>query len=89
LKATDPQNRAVASNFWLYNASWIKLKNLQIGYNLPAKWAQKALLQRARIYFSGENLLMITKYPGLDPEIGAGVDYPTMRQYALGVNLTF
>lgn len=89
LKANDPQNRGVASDFWLYDASWIKLKNLQIGYNLPDKWARKALLQRARIYFSAENLLMITKFPGLDPEIGSGVDYPTMRQYAVGVNLTF
>ncbi|MFT3822550.1 MAG: TonB-dependent receptor [Chitinophagaceae bacterium] len=89
LKATDPQNRAVASNFWLYNASWAKLKNLQIGYSLPDSWAQRALLQRARIYFSGENLLMISKYPGIDPEIGASADYPTMRQYALGLNLTF
>lgn len=89
LKSTDPQNRAVASNFWLYNASWIKLKNLQVGYNLPDAWAKKALLQRARIYFSGENLLLITKFPGLDPEIGSGVGYPTMRQYAFGVNLTF
>lgn len=89
LKAADPQNRAVASNFWLYNAAWIKLKNLQLGYTLPAKWANKALLQKARIYFTGENLLMISKFPGLDAEIGAGFGYPTMKQYAVGVNLTF
>lgn len=89
LKAADPQNRAVASDYWMYNASWIKLKNLQIGYNLPDAWAKKVFLQRARIYFSGENVLLITKFPGLDPEIGSGVSYPTMRQYALGVNLTF
>jgi TonB-linked SusC/RagA family outer membrane protein len=89
LKAADPQNRAVASDFWLYNAAWLKLKNLQLGYNLPAKWASKALLQKARVYFTGENLLMISKFPGLDAEIGAGFNYPTMRQYAVGVNLTF
>jgi TonB-linked SusC/RagA family outer membrane protein len=89
LKAADPQNRAVASDFWLYNAAWLKLKNLQVGYNLPAKWANKALLQKARLYFTGENLLMLSKFPGLDAEIGAGFNYPTMRQYAVGVNLTF
>lgn len=89
LKSSDPQNLAVASNYWLYDASWIKLKNLQVGYNLPAALAKKVLLQKARIYFSGENLLMITKYPGLDPEIGSGVSYPTMKQYAVGANLTF
>ncbi|HWJ28053.1 MAG TPA: TonB-dependent receptor, partial [Flavisolibacter sp.] len=70
LKASDPINRGIASNFWLYDASWIKLKNLQVGYTLPEAWTKKATLQRARIYFSGENLLMITKFPGLDPEIG-------------------
>jgi hypothetical protein len=89
LKAADPQNRAVASDFWLYNAAWMKLKNLQLGYTLPTKWASKALLQKARVYFTGENLLMISKFPGLDAEIGAGLGYPTMKQYAVGVNLTF
>ncbi|MCU0394285.1 MAG: TonB-dependent receptor [Chitinophagaceae bacterium] len=89
LKANDPQNRAVASNFWLYDASWVKLKNLQIGYNLPQRWVKKVSMQRARVYFSGENLLMITSFPGLDPEIGANVGYPTMRQFAFGVNVTF
>lgn len=89
LKANDPQNRAVASNHWLYDATWVKLKNLQIGYNLPEAWTKRLMLQRARIYFSGENLLLITAFPGLDPEIGSGVGYPTMKQYSFGVNLTF
>lgn len=89
LKSSDAQNRAVASNFWLYNASWIKLKNLQLGYNLPDALAKRAMMQRARIYFSGENLLMITKFPGLDPEIGSGIGYPTLKQFSFGLNLTF
>ncbi|MGX5817356.1 SusC/RagA family TonB-linked outer membrane protein [Chitinophaga lutea] len=89
LKANDPQNRAVASDYWLYDASWAKLKNLQVGWNIPAKWATAVFMQRARVYVSGENLLLITKFPGLDPEIGSGVGYPTMKQYAFGVNLTF
>jgi hypothetical protein len=89
LKSTDPQNRGVASDHWLYDASWIKLRNLQVGYNLPEAWTRKAFLQRARIYFSGENLLLITKFPGLDPEVGSGLAYPTMKQFSFGVNLTF
>lgn len=89
LKANDPQNRAVASNFWLYDAGWVKLKNLQVGYALPDQWSRKAAMQKARVYFSGENLLMFTNFPGLDPEIGSGVGYPTMRQFAFGLNLTF
>ncbi|WP_025142498.1 SusC/RagA family TonB-linked outer membrane protein [Pedobacter jeongneungensis] len=86
---TDAQNAAVASDFYLYNASYLKLKNLQIGYTLPEKISKKAAMSRARIFLSGENLLTITNYPGLDPEIGAGVSYPTMRQYSLGLNVTF
>jgi hypothetical protein len=86
---TDAQNAAVASDFYLYNASYLKLKNLQIGYTIPEKLSKKALISRARIYLSGENLWTITNYPGLDPEIGSGVGYPTMRQYSVGLNVTF
>jgi hypothetical protein len=60
-----------------------------LGYNISEKLAQKLSLQRARVFFSGENLLMFTKFPGLDPEIGAGFNYPTMKQFALGINVTF
>lgn len=86
---TDAQNAAVASDFYLYNASYLKLKNLQIGYTLPEKISKKAAMSRVRIYASGENLFTITNYPGLDPEIGAGLGYPTLRQYSLGLNITF
>jgi hypothetical protein len=41
------------------------------------------------VYFSGENLFMLTSFPGLDPELGASITYPTMKQFALGLNITF
>jgi len=85
---TDAQNN-VSSTYWLHDASYVKLKNLQIGYTLPQSIAGKAAISRVRIYLSGENLLLLTKYPGMDPEIGANVDYPTLKQFALGINLTF
>jgi len=88
LKVADGQN-TVASDWWLYDATWVKLRNLQLGYNLPASFAKKALIQRARVFFSGENLFMITPFPGLDPEMGTGFTYPTMKQYAVGLNVTF
>ena len=72
----------------LLATSLIKLKNLQLGYSIPDVWSKKLKISRARLFLSGENLLIITKYPGLDPEIGAGVGYPTMKQYSLGVNVT-
>lgn len=57
------------TTMWLYDASFVRLRNLSIGYNLPAKWAKKAGMGSARIGFIGTNLLVFTNYPGLDPEI--------------------
>ncbi|MFT3936596.1 MAG: TonB-dependent receptor [Chitinophagaceae bacterium] len=85
---SDAQN-TTQSTFWLYNASYFKLKNLQIGYTIPLKYSQKAMISKARVYLSGENLWIITKYPGLDPEIGSSIGYPTMKQVAAGVTITF
>ena len=89
LRVADGQNAAVSSDWWMYDATWLKMRNIQIGYNLPASIAKKAFIQRARVFFSGENMFMITKFPGLDPEIGTGFNYPTMKQYAFGLNVTF
>jgi hypothetical protein len=89
LRSNDAQSRAVASDAFLFDGSYIKLRNLQVGYTLPQRWSEKAMISRARVFFSGENLLMITDYPGLDPEIGASVNYPTMTQYSFGLNVTF
>jgi hypothetical protein len=89
LRVSDGQNAAVGSDWWLYDASWVKLRNLQVGYNITPALAKKLSLQRARVFFSGENLFMITSFPGLDPEIGAGFSYPTMKQFAFGINVTF
>ncbi len=89
LKNTSDAQNGLESRFFLYDASYIKLKNLQLGYTLPEKLTKRAAIGRARLYLSGENIFTITNYPGLDPEIGAGVNYPTMRQYSLGLNLTF
>jgi TonB-linked SusC/RagA family outer membrane protein len=88
LKGYDAQNY-LESKFYLYNASYVKLKNLQIGYTFPNALTKKAGIGIARLYLSGENLFTITNYPGLDPEIGNQVNYPTMRQYSLGVNVAF
>lgn len=84
----DSQNTA-SSTAWLYDATYVKLKNVQLGYSLPQSLLKKISVNRARIFVSGENLLLITAYPGLDPEIGASVGYPTMKQFAMGVNVTF
>jgi TonB-linked SusC/RagA family outer membrane protein len=76
-----------ASTHWLYDASYVRLKNLTIGYTLPL--TDKMLLKDVKLYVSGENLFTITSYPGLDPEMGSSTGYPIYKQIALGANITF
>lgn len=89
LKNNSDNQNDIASDFWLYDASYIKLKNIQVGYTFPKNWINKIWMNNARVYVSAENLLMITDYPGVDPEVGSGFVYPSMRQITFGVDLTF
>ncbi len=54
---------------WLYDASFLRLRNLTVGYNLPEKWSKKAKMTSTRLAFICTNLFVLTNYPGLDPEI--------------------
>ena len=71
--------------------SYIRLKNIQLGYNFPKNWINKIGMQNARIYLSAENLFTATKYPGLDPDKknSARDLYPINRSYSVGVNFGF
>lgn len=60
-----------------------------MGYTLPEKLTQKIKIRKLRIYATGENLFAITQFPGLDPEMRTTAGYSTMRQYAIGLNVTF
>ena len=77
------------STLYMYNANYLKLKNLTFGYTLPRHISEKAYMENLRVYFSCENVFNITKYPGQDPELGATPEYTSLRQFAFGVNLTF
>ena len=74
------------------DGSYLRLKNVQLGYTLPKTLVGKIGLSHVRFYLSGSNLLTLTKYSGYDPEVGGGVDYgnyPQARTVMLGVNLNF
>lgn len=80
------------SDHWLQNAAYIRMKNLQVGYSFPQEWISKVRLQRLRLYFSGENLFEFSKLnKNFDPELTSinGYDYPIMRSYSIGLNITF
>lgn len=80
------------STYNLKDASYLRLKNLQIGYNVPKIFLSKFGIDYVRIYFSGENLLTFTPYPDYDPErAGDGwhVQYPQAKTYSIGLNVKF
>jgi TonB-dependent starch-binding outer membrane protein SusC len=90
----------VPSSVWIEDGSFLKLKNVSIGYTFPTKLLNRFSISRIRAYVSSQNLFVITKYSGLDPEIGIqggnatqnGVDagtYPSSRYFTLGLNVTF
>ncbi len=85
---TDLSN-TLASDFYEYKGDYLKLKNVQLGYTLPEKLTKKFFVKQLRFFVTGENLLTITSYPGLDPEIGSSIGYPLMRQYSVGAQITF
>ena len=87
------------SDFYVEDASFLRIRNLQLGYSVPKAILDKLLIQRARIYVSFDNLLTLTGYTGFDPEIGTygwildtGIDkgfYPQNKSIGAGLNLTF
>lgn len=92
----DPNgNYSSANDFFLESGSYLRLKNLTIGYTLPATTMKKIGMpgSRIRFYASGENLFTITPYSGIDPEVGYfGIDrstYPLASTFSLGLNLNF
>ncbi|MCZ8217390.1 MAG: TonB-dependent receptor, partial [Cyclobacteriaceae bacterium] len=86
------------SSYFLEDGSYIRVRNVRIGYTFPSTLSNKLRLTKARAYLSGTNLLTITKYSGYTPEIGgsdgfsSGIDlgiYPITSVYSIGLNLTF
>ena len=81
------------SSFWLEDASYLRLKNLEFGYTFRQEILRKASIQSIRLYFSGGNLATITKLKNWDPEKSSGdarADvHPGMRTYSFGVNVQF
>ena len=82
-------------SYYIEDGSYLRLKNLQIGYSVPGKFLGKTGITSLRFYLQGINLFTLTKYTGLDPELGGpdtcfGVDngnYPNVRQFIFGLNL--
>lgn len=96
IKQDDPNQNFRYSDYYIEDGSYLRLKNIQIGYSLPDRWTDPVKIKNARIYISGENLVTWSKFSGLDPDIGGsallrGVDwghYPLPKRYTVGIKLT-
>jgi hypothetical protein len=91
------KNYSTVSSYMIEKGDYLKLKNLSVGYTLPALTSQKAGIRKLRIYVSIQNVFTITGYKGIDPEIGGnvllrGVDhqnrYLPSRLMSIGIDLT-
>lgn len=99
LTTLDSNNNSRPSDFYVEDGSYLRLKNLQFGYTVPASLTSKLKLRTARAYISVDNLLTITGYTGFDPEIGTNgwildtaIDkgfYPQLRTVGFGFNASF
>ena len=80
------------SDYWLEASSYLRLKNVQVGYTLPKAWTSVAKMTNCRVYFSADNLLTFTKYfGGYDPEVreSSGDAYPQVKTFIFGLQVTF
>jgi TonB-linked SusC/RagA family outer membrane protein len=87
----DPNNNNRNSNRFIEDGSFLRLKNVKLGYTIPERLLKKITLSSVRVYFSGQNLLTLTNYSGFDPEV-SGVDsgnYPLTRTFSLGIDVKF
>lgn len=86
-----PDGNYQVSDFWVMDGSYIRLKNVQLGYSLSSRLIKKLHIQKARFYISGENILTFSHYrPGWDPEtntVGNGFFYPILKVVSAGVNI--
>lgn len=86
-----------SSDIMVYDGSYLRLKNIQLGYTLPTDLTKKVFISKFRVFVAAENLLTFTKYHGFDPEISSGgtslgIDYgvyPQARVYTVGLNVAF
>ena len=87
-----------ASDLYVHDGSYVRLKNIELGYTIPEFLTKKVFISRLRVYAAFENLLTFTKYWGFDPEISSGSDksngvdfgvYPQPRTFRVGCNLAF
>ena len=94
--SANSRDNLTMSEWYIENGSYVRLKNVTLGYTLPKQWVQKLTVQNLRLFVAAQNLFTITSYSGLDPELGnsnpafMGIDmgwYPQARSFMVGLSL--
>ena len=82
-------NNYRTSTYWMRDGSYLRLKNLELGYTLPTQWTRSLYLNKVRIYLMGTNLLTFSSFKLWDPEMGSGTGekYPLSRTYTIGLTV--
>jgi TonB-linked SusC/RagA family outer membrane protein len=90
LSPDEVKNNTVTSTWFMRSGDFLRLKTLELGYTLPAKWVNRIKMKNIRLYASGTNLFVISKFKMWDPEMGNnGLAYPLQRVINLGVTVEF
>jgi TonB-linked SusC/RagA family outer membrane protein len=91
LSNTESANNMRYSTWWLVDASYLRLKNFELGYTVPKDYQEKMLMKNARIFLRGSNLLTFSYFKMWDPEIGSqnGLKYPLQKIVSGGIEITF
>lgn len=90
-ETTSNINNFQKSTWWVRNMNFLRLKTLQISYNLPKPWVNKVHLKNAAVYVMGTNLFTLSRFKLWDPELNTdnGAFYPNTTSYSVGINFTF
>lgn len=80
---------SIANDFWLVDGSFARIKNITFGYTLPDKLVRKLTIRTARVYIDFQNVYVLTKYKGIDPEVSDVNPYPQALSTSFGLNATF
>lgn len=90
-ETTSSINNFQKSIWWVRNMNFLRLKTLQLSYNLPKPWVNKVHLKNAAVYVMGTNLFTLSRFKLWDPELNTdnGASYPNTTSYSVGINFTF
>jgi hypothetical protein len=84
-------NNYRTSTYWLVPGNFLRLENVELALNLPAKFAKRWVVNSAKVFIRGKNVLVLSKFTNSDPEYldGGYLDYPLFKEFSAGINLTF